>query len=67
MTKSHFSLQTTQPTRFGEGWISGVSSVFLGLLGLGAVCCFLFPAVLTMPELRALYPIPGRQCARLKT
>jgi sterol desaturase/sphingolipid hydroxylase (fatty acid hydroxylase superfamily) len=59
MTRPHFSLQTTQPTRFGQGWISGVSSVLLGLLGLGTVCCFLFPAFLTMPELRALYPIPS--------
>jgi sterol desaturase/sphingolipid hydroxylase (fatty acid hydroxylase superfamily) len=59
MTESHFSLQTTQPTRFGHGWISGVSSVLLGILGLGAVCCFLFPSFLTMPELRALYPIPA--------
>jgi lathosterol oxidase len=56
--KPHFSLETTQPTSFGHGWISGVLSVLLGVLGFGAVCCFLAPSYLTMPELRALYPIP---------
>lgn len=54
----HFSLQSTQPAKFGEGWISGVLSLFLGALGLGAVVCFHFPAMFTMPELRAIYPIP---------
>ena len=57
-SRPHLSLQTTQPKHFGQGWISGVLSVFFGVLGLGAVCCFLFPSILTMPELRALYPIP---------
>src|SRR5438270_3921831 len=56
--KAHLSLETTQPTHFGQGWISGVLSVFFGVLGFGAVCCFLFPSALTMPELRAVYPIP---------
>ncbi|MBI3208471.1 MAG: sterol desaturase family protein [Candidatus Solibacter usitatus] len=54
----HLSLRTTQPTHFGQGWISGVLSVLLGILGLGAVFCFHFPSVLTMPELRELYPVP---------
>jgi sterol desaturase/sphingolipid hydroxylase (fatty acid hydroxylase superfamily) len=56
--RSHILLHTTQPTHFGQGWISGLASVFLGVLGLGAVFCFHFPSVLTMPELRALYPVP---------
>lgn len=56
--RAHFSLQTTEPTRFGHGWISGVFSVALGLLGLGAVLCFHFPQWLTMPALRGLYPVP---------
>jgi sterol desaturase/sphingolipid hydroxylase (fatty acid hydroxylase superfamily) len=51
------SLRTTQPTHFGQGWISGVASALLGVLGLGAVFCFHFPSVLTMPELRELYPV----------
>jgi sterol desaturase/sphingolipid hydroxylase (fatty acid hydroxylase superfamily) len=48
----------SQPTHFGSGWISGVLSVTLGAIGLGTVLCFHYPSVLTMPELRGLYPIP---------
>src|SRR6186713_693619 len=44
--------------RFGSGWISGVLSIVLAVLGLGAVLCFHFPSLLTMPELRTLYPMP---------
>jgi len=47
-----------EPTHFGSGWISGVLSVTLGTIGLGAVLCFHHPSLLTMPELRGLYPIP---------
>ena len=47
-----------EPTHFGSGWLSGTLSSALGLLGLGAVLCFRYPALLTMPELRALYPLP---------
>ncbi len=43
---------------FGSGWLSGVVSVALGATGLGAVFCFHYPSLLTMPELRALYPVP---------
>jgi sterol desaturase/sphingolipid hydroxylase (fatty acid hydroxylase superfamily) len=46
------------PRHFGSGWISGVLAVALGAIGLGAVLCFHFPSVLTMPELRRLYPVP---------
>ena len=42
---------------FGEGRISGVLSVVLAALSLGAVLCFRFPALLTTPELRAVYPM----------
>jgi sterol desaturase/sphingolipid hydroxylase (fatty acid hydroxylase superfamily) len=48
-----------EPTRFGSGWWSGVSSVFLGLLGLLAVACFHFPELLTTPDVRARLPIPA--------
>ena len=47
-----------RPTHFGSGWISGTFGVALGAIGLGAVLCFHFPSVLTMPELRRLYPLP---------
>lgn len=46
------------PTHFGSGWISGVLSITLGAIGLGAVLCFHFPSLLTMPELRGKYPLP---------
>ena len=43
--------------RFGEGKISGVLSAVLGLLALGAVLCFLFPSILTTPEVRVTLPL----------
>lgn len=46
------------PVAVGTGWISGVLGVFLGTLALGAVLCLHFPAWLTAPELRAVYPMP---------
>src|SRR5882724_8026057 len=55
--RPNISLRTTQPTHFGQGWISGVASVLLRVLGLGAVFFFHFPSILTMPELRELYPV----------
>ena len=42
----------------GTGWASGVLGVFLGTLAIGAVLCLHFPALLTAPELRAVYPMP---------
>ena len=57
-TRPHMSLETTQPRHIGHGWISGVLSAMLGFIGLGAVICFHFPQYLTMPELRAHYPLP---------
>jgi sterol desaturase/sphingolipid hydroxylase (fatty acid hydroxylase superfamily) len=53
-----YSFVTIEPTRFGSGWVSGVMSTALGLIGLGAVLCFHFPELLTTPEARALYPVP---------
>lgn len=52
-----FTLRTIEPTSFGSGWMSGVLSAALGLIGLGAVLCLQFPELLTTPEARALYPI----------
>ena len=46
-----------EPTQLGSGWVSGVSSVFLGLLGLGAALCLRFPQLLTLPEARSHYPM----------
>ena len=47
----------SESVHLGSGWVSGVSAVFLGLLGLGAVLCLRFPALLTLPEARAHYPM----------
>ena len=55
---SEGTVARSEPTSFGSGWISGVLSSALGLLGLFAVLCFHFPGLLTVPELRAVYPIP---------
>jgi lathosterol oxidase len=46
------------PIAVGSGWITGTASVFLGVLAVGAVLCLHFPALLTAPELRAVYPMP---------
>ena len=47
----------SESVHLGSGWVSGVSAVFLGLLGMGAVLCLRFPALLTLPEARAHYPM----------
>ncbi|MFN0062971.1 MAG: sterol desaturase family protein [Myxococcaceae bacterium] len=52
------TLGDDEPTRLGTGWVSGVSSVFLGALGLAGVICFHFPALFTLPALRVHYPVP---------
>jgi lathosterol oxidase len=53
-----WSTRTIEPTAFGSGWASGVLSAALGLVGFGAVLCFHFPQFFTVPEARALYPLP---------
>lgn len=55
--RPHVSIRTTQPQSWGHGWLSGVFAVLLGALGLGAVLCLRYPDWLTMPELRARYPL----------
>ena len=39
------------------GWAAGVLSTVLGALAFGAVLCLWFPAVLTTPALRDVYPM----------
>jgi hypothetical protein len=46
------------PMKLGEGRISGVVSVAIGLLSIGAVLCLRFPGWLTTPELRQHYDLP---------
>ena len=52
-----FTLRTIEPRHFGTGWISGVLAAALGFIGLGAVVCFHYPSIFTVPELRTLYPL----------
>jgi lathosterol oxidase len=47
-----------EPEHWGTGWISGTLSVFLGVLGLAAVACLIWPQLLTSPDVRALLPLP---------
>ncbi|HEY4185533.1 MAG TPA: hypothetical protein VGP07_10710, partial [Polyangia bacterium] len=46
-----------EPTVPGSGWPGGVVGVLAGFLALGGVLCLRFPATLTAPSLRALYPL----------
>jgi lathosterol oxidase len=46
------------PARGGRRALPGALAAFLGALGLLAVLCLRFPALLTTPELRAIYPMP---------
>jgi lathosterol oxidase len=48
-------LPATYSFRWGEGQISGFLSALLGVLGVLAVLCFRFPALLTFPELHRQY------------
>ena len=52
MKRRHLSPETTEPTRFGTGFISGLLSAILGIAGFGAVLCFRFPEYLTHAALR---------------
>jgi sterol desaturase/sphingolipid hydroxylase (fatty acid hydroxylase superfamily) len=46
---------TKNRLRVGEGKISGIASIFLGLLSLIGLLCFRFPEWLTTPDLREVY------------
>jgi lathosterol oxidase len=46
-----------EPRQVGTGWPGGVIGVLAGVLALGGVLCLRFPAHLTAPSLRALYPL----------
>lgn len=54
---------TTEAHGFGHGWISGTIGAVLGIAGLGIVICWLLPARLTLPELRAALATPATRVA----
>ena len=45
------------PRQFGQGWISGVLSIILGVLATCSVVALHFPQWLTIPDLRTRYPL----------
>lgn len=50
-------LTSEQSLTLGEGNISWYLSVLFGFSALIMVLCFMFPSYLTLPDLRAIYPI----------
>ncbi len=46
---------TPDARRFGTGWLSGTAALVFSLAGLFLVVCQKYPALFTMPELRAIY------------
>ena len=54
----HLSLETSEPTRVGSGFASGLVSAVLGLASLGAVLCIRYPNLLTYADLRVYYAMP---------
>jgi lathosterol oxidase len=55
----HLGLSTTEPTRVGSGFVSGLISAILGIAGLGAVLTLHFPGALSATELRPFYDVTG--------
>ena len=47
----------SEDRRFGRGWISGMVSIVLGVAGLSAVLCLLYPQWLTVAEARDYYNV----------
>src|SRR5688572_1485165 len=56
--RPHLALETTEPTAFGYGFISGLLSAILGIVGLGLVLSARLPEYLTQTNLRPLYLSP---------
>lgn len=59
----HLALETTEPTSFGYGFISGLLSAILGIVGLGLVLSARLPEYLTQTNLRPLYFSPYLRAA----
>jgi sterol desaturase/sphingolipid hydroxylase (fatty acid hydroxylase superfamily) len=58
MPRSHVALDTTEPTTFGYGFISGLVSALLGIAAFGLVLSLRFPEYAAFAELRRLYSSP---------
>lgn len=56
--RPHVALETTEPTRFGHGFVSGLASALLGITALGVVVSLRFPDSVAFDELRPIYASP---------
>lgn len=56
--RPHVALETSEPTAFGSGFISGLASTLLGLAALGVVLGLRFRAYVSFDELAPLYASP---------
>lgn len=54
---AHLALETTEPTSFGYGFVSGLLSALLGIAGFGIVMSLRFPHYFGYSELRALQSV----------
>jgi lathosterol oxidase len=54
---THLALETTEPTSFGYGFVSGLLSALLGIAGFGIVLSLRFPQYFGYGELRALQSV----------
>ena len=57
------ALETTEPTAFGSGFMSGVASAVLGIAGFGIVLALRFPQAFGYAELRPLRSLAYLQAA----
>ena len=57
-TRAHVALETTEPTGFGHGFVSGLASALLGIAALGVVVSLRFPDHVAFDELRPIYTSP---------
>ena len=55
--RTHLALETTEPTRFGSGFISGLLSAILGLVGLGLALSLRFPHYFGYSRLEPMYEL----------
>jgi hypothetical protein len=56
--RAHLALETTEPTAFGHGFISGLLSAILGIAGFGVVVSLRLPQTFMQDDLGVLYGSP---------
>ena len=63
MRRAHLSLETSEPTAFGHGFISGLLSALFGIAALGVTLSLRFPGILGASELQRLHAWDGLRVA----